>query len=406
MTAGSSAAELADLVAEARRPIADELQAAVGEVSPSSYFDSEPAPQEAWFPELVRRTTAEVQAGDPEHQALLESARSWSYWVLGPGQSPSAYEELATGHAIAQLVDRRTMERPADCAAAIVRGDGLRVLAGGTGVMTSVLHSGVEMAMSAVCLRAAAGRLMFTTPWGPPEGGPLAPSPGMKFRAAGAARGIRFVGPRRLFEVYRQLLREGEICGLPADAPGVTNSTLLGRPVRTSRAPAGLAKSAEVPLLVIASFWDEAGFEVRSEALDSTEFPSVDALHAAQMELIDGWLRDHPEQLVTRFPAAELSRLLATHRAVSARLDRATEAERTATAAAASMKESMASLQQGAAPKDVLVEARRNLQAAKQECRAARVSYREIHTEERRIRAEIRRGPDADRRSAALAARD
>jgi hypothetical protein len=151
--------------------------------------------------------------------------------------------------------------------------------------------------------------------------------------------------------------------------------------------------------MLTASFWDETAFEVRVEALDSTQYPSVDALHAAQMDVIDGWLREHPEQLVTRFPAAELSRLVARHQAVKARLGRAADAERTTRAALLSRKETVTMLQQEGARGEAVQEARRGVRAAKQEHQASRVSQRDLRAEEHRIRAEIRRVPDADRRS-------
>ncbi len=298
--------DLSELVAEARRPKLDELYDAIAGPVPVLELDREPAPPGTWFPDVVRRTVEEVERG--EHAWLYPKTLRFGELVLGPGHAPEAYDALAKRQLVAQLVNLRTAERPADCVAASIRGDGLETLRdAGTGAVIAFMHTGVFMASVAWSPSGLGGRRVFL-PGRAAQGKNKAMNAGVAVRLWAEHVGFQFVEHRRGLEVFRELLREGEICALPADTFGVANGTLLGREVRTSRAPAALAKMADVPLVLVGSFWNEEEFELRATALDSSRHGSLAALHAAMIETMDEWLREQPGQLLVPFPAAELAR--------------------------------------------------------------------------------------------------
>ena len=211
---------------------------------------------------------------------------------------------------------------PERATAALIKDEGGLALIqdGGTGVMLAYLHTGFVFGGTATLLAELGGRPVFVHADGAPERRPGTHRSALE--ASIEALGWRFVGPRRRAEVFARLLKEGEIVALPADVPGVADGTLLGQPVRTTRAPAWLAKSASAPLVLMAGFWNDAGYELRmSKPIQPNDFDSVQAMQAAVMEQADTWLRDHPEQLHVSFPAAELQRLIARRRALATRAD-------------------------------------------------------------------------------------
>ncbi len=352
--------DLSDLVAEARRPKLDELHAAVSGPLPVLELDREPVTPQTWFPEIVRRTVEEVERG--EHPSLAPKTLRCSELLLGPGEAAETYEALARRIAVAQLVNLRTTDRPADCAAASVRGDGLRTLQDReTGAVVAFLHTGIFMASAAWSPRGLSGRPVFL-PGRAARAKNKPMNPGVAVRLWAENVGFQFVESRRGLEVFRELLREGEVCALPADVLGVANGTLLGRPVRTSRTPAALAKSVGVPLVLVGSFWDEQEFEMRAHTLDPAHHDSIAALHAAMIATMDEWLRDQPEQLLVPFPAAELARTTA-RMAGDAELARRAEAEAADVVAAA--KRRFTELKANKAPAADRAEARSDLLAAR-----------------------------------------
>lgn len=270
-----------------------------------------------WFSKLVDEISSDVSTKPELHEDALADARHWARLVVGPSADPEGMERLARRHAVAELVNRRTWTRAADCAATPIEGEGLELLnSRGNGVVVAFLHSGIWLASIGLLrqidrplyvpmdkdLEEKVPRWEQLPRWG---------SSLLALRLAIGDLGVRFVGPDRGLGVMRRLLKEGEACAVPADLVGSGEGMLLGREVRTNRAPMTLSMLAGVPLVLAGSFWDDTGFKVRtSRPFEPQQYKTVRAMHAAVLKLMDEWLSERPEQLLTRFPAAELGDLL------------------------------------------------------------------------------------------------
>ena len=136
---------------------------------------------------------------------------------------------------------------------------------------------------------------------------------------------------RRRFEVFEQLLREGEMCSIAADALGGGEGVLMGRRVRTTRAPAALAMATGAPIVVICGWASATAFGVRaSRPLDPAQHRSQEDLHQAMLDTITEGLDGDPGQLLKRFPAVELAQLMDQRRELRDQLDEQRSAHRAA----------------------------------------------------------------------------
>lgn len=295
--------ELRDLVEKAKQPVSDQLD--------------EPPPARRAFSELVREGTALAAKQWEARGAMVEKVRWWASWVVADPSDTAAVDELARRR-LRTICIEDAAEGPRDVLdQVVVQGEGVELLRQpGTATLVAYVHSGISPMFGV--LSECASALFMPDRW--PGRNQLA-SPETRARKPqrekvgsrsatyeyGEWLGIRWVGPERRYDVFRELLTAGEKCLLPVLHPGHGEGRLFDRPVRVSTAGARLAIETGSPLVLATGSYDDSNCAVHVSRDLARQAQSEEALLDLVLKTAEEELNGDPAQIsASMFPTPEL----------------------------------------------------------------------------------------------------
>jgi hypothetical protein len=318
-----------------------------------------PGPQES-FPELVDRCEAETIALWETGGERVQTHRSWSRGMLGAAPDDQV-DALARRRDTTVRINAAMIDRLQECADAAVTGDGAELLSRSEGPLIIAAAHSVPTAVTWLRVVTLVPRETFwpvELPDSPPAG-PESLSPFEALAGFGVGAGARLIGRERRFDIYRELLDQGEACVLPVNTPGHAKVRFFGQDRWCSSGHAALAFATAAPVVVATAFLGDRRFELRlSRAMTADQFGSVEEMEQAIMSTVEQQLEGDPARLVSAPPSvdpdtwsqieSELSKAdedaAASRRALEQARTRFEEASRSFKAAAARRGEQVSAL--------------------------------------------------------------